>query len=38
MAALALWGYLFLGLGPGTVFFFFFIAPKSFLVLLAMTR
>ena len=38
MAALAFFGYLFLGIGPGVVFWLFFIAPKSFLVLLSITR
>jgi hypothetical protein len=38
MAALAFFGYLFLGVGPGIVFWLYFIAPKSFLVLLSITR
>lgn len=35
---IAFFGYLILGMGPGTVFFLFFIAQKSFLVLLSLFR
>lgn len=38
MGALTFFAYASLGLGPGFVFFFFFIAPKSFLVLLSFFR
>jgi hypothetical protein len=38
MAATAFFGYLFLGIGPGVVFFLFFIAPKSLVVLLTLFR
>lgn len=36
MSAISFFGYLFLGVGPGVVFYFFFIATKSFLVLLSL--
>jgi hypothetical protein len=37
-AAMAFFGYALIGLGPGIVFFCFFIASKSFVVLLAVFR
>lgn len=36
LGPLAFFGYLILGIGPGIVFFAFFIAPKSFLTLVAL--
>ena len=38
LGPLAFFGYLILGIGPGAVFFAFFIAPKSFLTLVALLR
>lgn len=38
MAAIDVFGYLFLALGPGAAFFAVFVAPKSFVVLLSIFR